>query len=73
MEEGEEGDGRGVERWKREAERVKKEMIDELSRLQQRKLELLAQLSTLGSSPVVMEMLHRLGDSAQELDQQISE
>ena len=73
MEEGEEGDGGGVERWKREAERVKKEMIDELSRLQQRKLELLAQLTTLGPSPVVMEMLHRLGDSAQELDQQISE
>lgn len=73
MEEGEEGVGGGVERLKREAERVKKEMIDELSRLQQRKLELLAQLSTLGPSHVVMEMLHQLGDSAQELDQQISE
>ena len=71
MDEGQKGVGE-VERWRGEGERVKREMIEELSRLQRRKLELLTQLSSLGPSPVVMEMLHRLEESAREVDQQIS-
>lgn len=71
VDEGQEGVGE-VERWRGEGDRVKREMIEELSRLQRRKLELLTQLSSLGPSPVVMEMLHRLEESAREVDQQIS-
>lgn len=71
VDEGQEGVGE-VERWRGEGERVKREMIEELSRLQRRKLELLTQLSSLGPSPVVMEILHRLEESAREVDQQIS-
>ena len=70
--EGGEGVGEGVKRRRREWEKVKEEMVDELSRLQQRKLELLTQLSSLGPSPVVMEMVHRLEESGKEWDQQIS-
>ena len=70
--EGEEGVGGGVERWRGEGERAKKEMFDELTRLQQRKLELLSQLSSLGPSPVVMELLHRLEECTRDLDTQIS-
>ena len=56
-----------------ERERVKEEMTRELSRLHQRKLELLTQLSTLGPSPVAMEKLNCLKQSLEELDRQIGE
>ena len=72
--EGGKGEGRrGVERGRREAERVKRELIAELSGLQLRKQELLTQLSSLGPPTVSVEMLHRLRDSSHELHQQMGE
>ena len=63
----------GVEKWQCERERVKEEMTREVSRLYQRKVNLLTQLSTLGPSTIVMEKLHQLKESACDLDQQMSE
>ena len=66
------GEG-GVERGRREGERVKAEIIAELSGLQLRKQELLTQLSSVAPSTVVMETLHRLRDISHGLDQQMGE
>ena len=71
--EGGRGEGRDVERGKREAERVKRELIAELSGLQLRKQELLTQLSSLAPPTVSMEMLHRIRDSSHDLQQQMGE
>jgi hypothetical protein len=60
-----------VEKGMREAERVKRELITELSGLQLRKQELLTQLSSLAPPTVSVEMLHRLRKSSHDLHQQM--
>ena len=65
--------GRDVEKGMREAERVKRELITELSGLQLRKQELLTQLSSLAPPTVSVEMLHRLRKSSHDLHQQMGE
>ena len=71
--EGGEGEGGGVERERRKKERVKRELIAELSALQNRKQELLTQLSSLAPSTIVLERLHHLKETSCDIDQQMSE
>ena len=69
--EGGSGEGGGVERGRKEVERVKSEMIAELSGLQHRKQELLTQLLTLAPPSVAVETLHRLRESSHDIQQQM--
>lgn len=61
----------GVERGRSEVERVKGEMIAQLSGLQQRNQQLLAQLSSLAPPTVAMETLHRIQETSHDLHQKM--
>lgn len=61
----------GVERGRSEVERVKGEMIAQLSGLQHRKQQLLAQLSSLAPPTVAMETLHRIKETSYDIHQKM--
>lgn len=62
-----------MESIKKKEDRIKEEMITELLGLHHRKLELLTQLSSHGPSTVVMETLHHIQETTDNIDQQMSE
>lgn len=70
---GGEGEGRGIMRGRKKIERVRQELIVELSGLQQRKQELLTQLSSLAPSTTVLEKLHHLKEISCDIDKEMSE
>lgn len=65
------GEVGGVERGRSEVERVKGEMVAELSGLQHRKQQLLAQVSSLAPPTVVMETLYRIQEASHDIHQQM--
>lgn len=62
-----------MESIKKKEDRIKEEMITELLGLHHWKLELLTQLSSHGPSTVVMETLHHIQETTDNIDQQMSE
>lgn len=62
-----------VERGRSEVERVKGEMIAELSGLQHRKQQLLTQFSSLAPPTVAMETLYRIQESSHDVHQQMGQ